>query len=94
MLSASKHRQTQLILVLLNMVMDEDLATAEDAKMLEEEVGEEVSKFGKLLSLKIPKPGVSTVSFYSQFMPLTASYNVLFAHDCLSFLASNYAGWV
>ena len=82
------------ILVLLNMVMDEDLATAEDAKMLEEEVGEEVSKFGKLLSLKIPKPGVSTVSFYSQFMPLTASYNVLFAHDCLSFLASNYAGWV
>ena len=47
------------ILVLLNMVMDEDLATAEDHKMLEEEVREEVSKYGKLLSMKIPRPQVS-----------------------------------
>ena len=43
------------ILVLLNMVEAEDLATAEDHKMLEEEVREEVSKYGKLLSMKIPK---------------------------------------
>lgn len=44
------------ILVLLNMVEAEDLATAENHKMLEEEVREEVSKYGKLLSMKIPRP--------------------------------------
>jgi len=44
------------ILVLLNMVMDEDLVTSEDHKMLEEEVREEVSRYGKLLSMKIPRP--------------------------------------
>eukprot|EP00970_Alexandrium_tamarense_P008206 scaffold1559_cov193-Alexandrium_tamarense.AAC.23 len=44
------------ILVLLNMVMDEDLATAEDRKFLEEEVREEVGKYGTLLSMKIPMP--------------------------------------
>lgn len=43
------------VLVLLNMVMDEDLATAEDHKMLEEEVREEVSKYGELRSMKIPR---------------------------------------
>jgi splicing factor U2AF subunit len=47
------------ILVLLNMVMDEDLATEEDHKMLEEEVREEVSRYGKLVSIKIPRPTVS-----------------------------------
>ena len=46
------------ILVLLNMVMDEDLATDEDHKMLEEEVREEATKYGKLLSMKIPRPQV------------------------------------
>mmetsp|Transcript_3811 Transcript_3811/g.8496 ORF Transcript_3811/g.8496 Transcript_3811/m.8496 type:complete len:662 (+) Transcript_3811:129-2114(+) len=44
------------VLVLLNMVMDEDLVTSEDHKMLEEEVREEVSRYGKLLSMKIPRP--------------------------------------
>lgn len=47
------------ILVLLNMVMDEDLLTEEDHKMLVEEVREEVSRFGKLVSMKIPRPQVS-----------------------------------
>lgn len=47
------------ILVLLNMVMDEDLSTEEDHKMLEEEVREEVSRYGKLVSMKIPRPQVS-----------------------------------
>ena len=50
---------TTRVLVLLNMVMDEDLASDEDFKMLEEEVREEVSRFGKLLSMKIPRPIVS-----------------------------------
>mmetsp|Transcript_22679 Transcript_22679/g.47344 ORF Transcript_22679/g.47344 Transcript_22679/m.47344 type:complete len:742 (-) Transcript_22679:558-2783(-) len=44
------------VLVLLNMVMDEDLETQEDHKMLEEEVREEAGKYGKLLSMKIPRP--------------------------------------
>ena len=44
------------VLVLLNMVMDEDLASEEDHKMLAEEVREEVSKYGQLLSIKIPRP--------------------------------------
>jgi hypothetical protein len=41
------------------MVMDEDLATDDDHKMLEEEVREEVSRYGKLISMKIPRPQVS-----------------------------------
>ncbi|KAL9188295.1 hypothetical protein ACHAXT_006673 [Thalassiosira profunda] len=44
------------VLVLLNMVTDEDIASEEDHKMLEEEVQEEVSKYGKLKSMKIPRP--------------------------------------
>ena len=47
------------VLVLLNMVMDDDLATDDDHKMLEEEVREEVSRYGKLISMKIPRPQVS-----------------------------------
>ena len=43
------------ILVLLNMVMDEDLRSEEDRKFLEEEVREEAGKYGKLLSMKIPR---------------------------------------
>jgi len=46
------------VLVLLNMVTDDDLATDDDHKMLGEEVREEVSRYGKLLSMKIPRPGV------------------------------------
>lgn len=47
------------ILVLLNMVMDEDLRSEEDRKFLEEEVREEAGKYGKLLSMKIPRHEVS-----------------------------------
>ncbi|KAL7512044.1 hypothetical protein ACHAXN_009492 [Cyclotella atomus] len=43
------------ILVLLNMVMDEDLRTEEDRKFLEEEVREEAGKYGKIVSMKIPR---------------------------------------
>lgn len=55
------------VLVLLNMVMDEDLATDDDHKMLEEEVREEVSRYGKLISMKIPRPQVVYVLSYSIF---------------------------
>lgn len=44
------------ILVLSNMVTDEDLATDEDYNGLKEEVEEEVRKFGKLVSMAIPRP--------------------------------------
>ena len=43
------------VLVLLNMVIDEDLATAEDHAALTDEVREEAGKFGKLVSIKIPR---------------------------------------
>jgi len=43
------------ILVLLNMVMDEDLESEEDYVGLTDEVREECQKFGKLLSMKIPR---------------------------------------
>jgi len=43
------------ILVLLNMVSDEDLETDEEYNGLKDEVGEEVAKFGKLISMKIPR---------------------------------------
>ncbi|KAL7456799.1 hypothetical protein ACHAWC_008266 [Mediolabrus comicus] len=48
--------QATRVLVLLNMVTDEDIANDEEYSMLEEEVREEVSKYGKLLSMKIPRP--------------------------------------
>ena len=54
--------QATRVLVLLNMVLDEDLANDEDYGMLEEEVREEVGKYGKLLSMKIPRPQVCIVS--------------------------------
>lgn len=43
------------ILVLLNMVTDEDLATEEAYNDLREEVREECQKYGNLLSIKIPR---------------------------------------
>lgn len=43
------------VLVLLNMVTDEDLATDEELNALMDEVGEECEKFGRLLSMKIPR---------------------------------------
>mmetsp|Transcript_19666 Transcript_19666/g.56577 ORF Transcript_19666/g.56577 Transcript_19666/m.56577 type:complete len:242 (+) Transcript_19666:3-728(+) len=43
------------ILVLLNMVTDEDLATDEELSALMDEVQEECSKFGRLVSMKIPR---------------------------------------
>jgi len=52
--------QATRVLVLLNMVLDEDLTNDEDFGMLEEEVREEVGKYGKLLSMKIPRPQVCT----------------------------------
>jgi len=45
------------ILVLLNMVMDQDLATPQAHSDLLEDVQSECQKFGTLLSLKIPRPG-------------------------------------
>lgn len=44
------------VLVLSNMVTDADLATDEEYNGLKEEVQEEVQKFGKLISMIIPRP--------------------------------------
>ena len=49
------------ILVLLNMVTDEDLATDEDYNGLVEEVQEECAKHGKLLGLKVPRSPSSKI---------------------------------
>lgn len=43
------------VLVLLNMVTDDDLATEEDHRSLLEEVREECAKFGDLRDIKIPR---------------------------------------
>lgn len=43
------------ILVLLNMVMDEDLQTAEDHQALVDEVRGECAKYGRLVSVVIPR---------------------------------------
>lgn len=56
--SFSATPQPTRVLVLLNMVMDEDIANDDDYTMLEEEVREEVGKYGNLLSMKIPRPQV------------------------------------
>jgi splicing factor U2AF 65 kDa subunit len=52
--SSSKTR----VLVLLNMVTDEDLATDQNHRDLSDEVHDECSKYGTLLSMKIPLPRV------------------------------------
>ena len=49
------------ILVLHNMVSDEDLATDDEYFGLQEEVQEECAKFGKLLTMKIPRAPTGTV---------------------------------
>lgn len=49
------------ILVLLNMVTDDDLATDEEYQGLMDEVREECAKFGRLLGMKIPRKASSTV---------------------------------
>lgn len=49
------------ILVLLNMVTDEDIATDEEYQGLQEEVQEECAKFGKLLGMKIPQSASASV---------------------------------
>jgi len=55
-------QQTQTrILVLLNMVSDEDLNTDADYNGLIEEVQDEVKKFGKLLSVQIPRKATATI---------------------------------
>ena len=43
------------VLVLLNMVEDDDLSSDENYRGLMEEVEEESAKFGKLLSMKVPR---------------------------------------
>lgn len=49
------------ILVLLNMVADEDLATDDEYQGLMDEVREECAKFGRLLGMKIPRKPSQTV---------------------------------
>ena len=49
------------ILVLLNMVTDEDLQTAQNHKELSDEVNEECARYGTLLSMKIPRPTVRCI---------------------------------
>jgi splicing factor U2AF subunit len=49
------HDKTRIV-VLLNMVAAEDLATDQDHQELVAEVREECAKFGNLLSIKIPRP--------------------------------------
>jgi splicing factor U2AF subunit len=56
------------VLVLLNMVTDEDLATDQNYRDLSDEVNEECSKFGKLLSMKIPLPRVRIFGIFADSM--------------------------
>jgi splicing factor U2AF subunit len=67
------------VLVLLNMVLDEDLANDEDYLMLEEEVREEVGKYGNLRSMKIPRPQVCiyVLSCFAYFRPVNIQSNAL-----------------
>jgi hypothetical protein len=46
---------TSRILVLLNMVSEEDLATEDEYEGLQDEVHDECAKFGKLVGMKIPR---------------------------------------
>mmetsp|Transcript_122752 Transcript_122752/g.352609 ORF Transcript_122752/g.352609 Transcript_122752/m.352609 type:complete len:244 (-) Transcript_122752:396-1127(-) len=59
--TAPPHVPITRILVLLNMVTDEDLATDDEYQGLQEEVQEECAKFGKLLGMKIPRSPSATV---------------------------------
>mmetsp|Transcript_1642 Transcript_1642/g.2338 ORF Transcript_1642/g.2338 Transcript_1642/m.2338 type:complete len:844 (+) Transcript_1642:220-2751(+) len=54
--SAPAQKSQTRVLVLLNMVMDEDFETDDDYNALFDEVKEESEKFGKMISMKIPRP--------------------------------------
>lgn len=77
--------QATRVLVLLNMVLDEDLANDEDHRMLEEEVREEVGKYGNLRSMKIPRPQVCMYLLFSLVL-LTFAQPVNVQSYSLSFL--------
>ena len=79
--------QATRVLVLLNMVMDEDLANDEDYSMLEEEVREEVGKYGKLLSMKIPRPQVRS-SHVIFDCPMLSTFSLI------PFMVPFNAGWM
>ena len=59
--SAAASKTPSRILVLLNMVTDEDLATDDEYQGLMEEVREECAKFGRLISMKIPRKATSSI---------------------------------
>ena len=68
------------ILVLLNMVTDEDLATDDELNALMDEVGEECAKFGQLLSMKIPRaqdPNVNPSAVKKIFLEYAAVDDVI-----------------
>jgi hypothetical protein len=54
-------QQATRVLVLLNMLSDEDLQTDEEYNGMKEEVEEEVAKYGKLISIQIPRRAVGTI---------------------------------
>ncbi len=66
------------ILVLLNMVTDQDLATDQDYNDLREEVREECEKYGRLISIKIPRVQVRT-SLLTSFLHI---WNEFFFLNC------------
>ena len=70
------------ILVLLNMVTDEDLATDQNYQDLIAEVREECAKFGNLLSIKIPRPqdaGVEPTAIRKVFLEYATAQDALVA---------------
>jgi len=54
--TTSQDMETGRVLQLLNMVTVDELLDSEDYEEIKEDIYEECSKFGKILSLKIPRP--------------------------------------
>lgn len=55
--TTSQDMETGRVLQLLNMVTVDELLDNEDYEEIMEDIHEECSKFGKILGLKIPRPG-------------------------------------
>lgn len=65
--TTSQDLETTRVLQLLNMVTQDELVNDEDYEEIMEDVGEECAKFGKIISMKIPRRGHGAGKIYIKY---------------------------
>jgi splicing factor U2AF subunit len=75
--TTSQDLETTRVLQLLNMVTLDELLNDEDYEEIREDVGEECSKFGQILALKVPRRGHGAGKIYIKFDKAESATNAL-----------------